>query len=177
MNTKDGFNKKFLDRLKLIEQLYLMGSTVGLILGSTEGLKLISDKKIISEYTKEILYDLGPLAEMLKGTDNARIYLPEFNKFLSRFVIIALYEAFKDDDIRFEKIKNEDWFNFLWVLRNSFAHGIEGIWRHIKKDVIYTRKIDGQQILIKKDWNREFVTLDQVGGWLTFIDLIKKMHQ
>lgn len=98
-----------------------------------------------------------------------------FMWFVVRGALITLYEAFKDDEKRFNAVENQDWFLLLASLRHSLSHGIEGSWRRIFFNdgdrLRFTRRCDGKEYVLNKDLIGKGIDFSTFGSMPTAIDL------
>lgn len=175
--TNNGFTKEFLSQIINLKNSYLL---------SIATIDMISHNDILSILEKDSFktgnfnFEFKQISEMIRSSrqnnnKDFNILVWEFMMFTTRPLLTSLYEGFKNDIIRYEKVKNCDWFVFLANLRHSLSHGIDALW-HIndfgKSEITYTRKIDKNKIVIEKSWDKSEMKFDQIGGWVTTLDLI-----
>lgn len=171
-----GFTKGFLAQVTNIQNKLLLSLALA---------KLLMHKDVWNILEREY-YPIGDkkfefrnfsqaLRQSEKPQEELNIQIDDYLKFTCRSLFINLYEAFKNDDERFKKVKGTNWFIFLANLRHSCAHGIDAIWNindYGSGEISYTRQIDGKKMVIDKAWDKQPMTFEQIGGWGTIYDLV-----
>lgn len=172
-----GFTKEFLGQLINLKNSYLLSLSVVDLISHEDVLRILEkDSLVTGAYT----FNFSDICNLVrdsrqKSMKDLEILIWEYLMFTSRALIINLYEAFKDDEERYSKVKDLDWFIFLANLRHPFSHGVDAIWDikpYESKEVSYTRRIDGIKTTINSSWNKTPMKLDQIGGFPTILDLL-----
>jgi len=175
--TNNGFTKEFLSQIVNLKNSYLLSfATVGLLSHNDVVTILRHDHLKTGGFTF-YFSDIASLIQKSKSNGNKdfEILVWEYLMFSSRSLFLYLYEGFKNDNVRYEKVRDFDWFVFLANIRHSLAHGMDGIWNindHGKPEIFYLRNDDKKKIIIDKKWDETNMKFDQIGGWYTSIDLI-----
>jgi hypothetical protein len=175
--TKNGFTKEFLSQVTNLKNSYLLSFATINLLNHDNVLTILKEYHLKTGGLTFNFSDISNLVQQSKQKKNKdfEILTWEYLMFSTRSLLLYLYEGFKNDEIRYEKVKEEDWFVFLANLRRSLAHGMDAIWDikdYGKSEIFYIRKNDNTKIIIDKEWDRTYIKLDQVGGWYTIIDII-----
>jgi hypothetical protein len=127
--TENGFTKEFLSQVVNLKNSYLLSfATVGL-LSHDDVVTILKEDSFKTGGFTFYFSDIANLVQKSKKTSNSdfQILVWEYLMFSSRSLFLYLYEGFKNDEVRYKKVKDLDWFVFLANLRHSLAHGMDGI--------------------------------------------------
>lgn len=176
ISKEKGFTKGFLAQVTNIQNKLLLSFALAKLL-IHRGVWDILEREYYPIDGKR--FEFRKFFQALRQSENPQedlnIQIDDYLKFICRSLFINLYEAFKNDNERFEKVKETNWFIFLANLRHSCAHGIDAIWNindYGGGEICYTRQIDGEKIVIDKAWDKQPMTFEQIGGWATIYDLV-----
>lgn len=170
------FSAKFISQIENLKNSYLLSfATVDLL--SHDEILSILEKDSFKTGSYEFCFKA--ISDLARNSQNdfkdLKILTWEYLMFSTRALFLQIYEAFKGDERRYAAVKKTDWFVFCANIRHSLAHGIDAIWKinsFGKDEISYTRKSDKQRIIIKESWNNQPMKFEQIGGWITPIDLI-----
>lgn len=173
----EGYTKEFLSQIVNLKNSYFLSIATVDLISHKDVLTILEKDSFVTEGYK---FDFKQISDLVssatqKSNKDFEILVWEYLMFVSRALLINLYEAFKGDDSRYALIKEKDWFVFLANIRHACAHGVDCIW-DIKDygngEISYTRSKDKIKIIINKSWNGKPMKFEQIGGWSTIIDIL-----
>jgi len=167
--TKVGFTREFLSQVRNLRACFWLSCSANLLLSEEEGRRLLDTRIVGFQDGDHSIIGIGSKEIIRAGSPNI---LDEYIRYCTRNVAIFCYEGFKLDQIRYEAVEKENWFKLLWFLRLAFAHGFNCIWE-IKEELVYERNFDRKKITIKREWNGRPMTVNDIGGSATIIDLLE----
>lgn len=182
IKTNLGFTKDFNGQVTNLKNSYLLSFSIIPLFQNQKVLEELKNYNIHNSITISKAYDFH-FSQFLtflnldqEDKRDFTIIMNEYMMSCTRIFLIGAYECFKGDNIIFEKVKEEKWFNFLRAVRNAVAHGINGIWDFsFSKEIQefeYRRKLDSKIVILKKeDLQGKKMSLNDLGNWETLIDL------
>jgi hypothetical protein len=175
MEYPEGFSELFVQRINTIQNNF---SYCWFVYVAILDPSIINQFEKVNTLTIDDTYELSFLELISEVMKDPQKNANEFMHFHLRGIFIILYEAFKNDQIRYKAVSHENWFEFLWLLRNSMAHGIEADWGEIYPNrgdsFVYKRLSDGQEFILHKSLKGSPVDFKQFGGYVSCIDLLKQ---
>jgi len=176
--SNNGFTAEFISQMTNLKNSYLLSFATVDLLNHDDVLSILEKDSFTTGTFDFKFSDICTLVRKSKQNNNRdfEILIWEFLMFSTRALLVNLYESLKEDSLRYSLVKDTDWFVFLSNLRHSLAHGINANWKinsFGKTEIFYKRMYDKTKIVIQKEWDNQPMRFEQIGGWITTIDLIQ----
>ncbi len=139
-------------------------------------------KKLLYEEMMNFHISFNQICDSFQKYDEQKKFnmIKDYLNFCLPNLFISLYESFKQDETRYNKVKNLDWFMFIANLRHSMAHGVDGIWSintFGKDEISFVRK-DKIKITLNKNLDGQQIDLNKhIGGFFTILNLINTVDE
>ncbi len=148
--TSQGFTNEFLSQIVNLKNSYLLSLATIVLLSHNDIVTILKEDYISTGGYIFKFSDISNLIEKSKSEKNKdfETLTWEYLMFSTRSLFISLYAGFKDDEKRYNEVKELDWFVFLANIRHAVAHGVNAIW-NIKNMANQRYFIYGKKIMLK----------------------------